>query len=51
MLRALEETAIPHVLTNLLLPGNGDTIMLFATLILFILSARIVKMTIIIPII
>jgi hypothetical protein len=50
MFSALEEAAIPHVLTNLLLLGNRDTIMLLATLILFICSARIVKMTIITPI-
>mmetsp|Transcript_24993 Transcript_24993/g.41221 ORF Transcript_24993/g.41221 Transcript_24993/m.41221 type:complete len:366 (-) Transcript_24993:522-1619(-) len=50
MFGALEEAAIPHDLTDLLLLGNRDTIMLFTTLILLICSARIVKMTIITPV-
>jgi hypothetical protein len=46
MLGTLQEAAFPHVLASLLLLGKGDTIMLGATLGLFILVTRIVTIAI-----
>jgi hypothetical protein len=50
MLTTLEEGAVPHFLTNIKLPVKREAIMLAATLNLFLCSALIVIMTIIVPV-